>query len=84
MSGTHTYTEEGSYEYKVTVYDVGGSVTVCSGDVTVPDDKLQVAWDSPPADVPLTEGAAISTIDPSGVVASFTDDNPFAPVATSP
>ncbi len=81
VSGTHTYVEEGNYNYTVTVYDVGGSVTQTSGVVAVADAPLVVAWDSPPVGATLTEGAPISAINPSGAVAGFTDGNPFATVS---
>jgi len=35
VSGTHAYAQPGTYEYTVTVYDVGGSVTITSNDLNV-------------------------------------------------
>ena len=47
VTGTHTYAEEGSYEYTVTVYDIGGSVTVASHDIDVPDAGLDLTCQLP-------------------------------------
>jgi large repetitive protein len=78
VSGTHTYLEFGDYNYTVTVYDVGGSVTQTSGVVVVADAPLAIVWDSPPVDSTLTEGDPISDDDPTDEVAEFKDGNPFA------
>jgi hypothetical protein len=71
VSGSHTYADEGSYTVAVAIADVGGSTATAGGTAAV-------------ADAPLTAtGSTISTTEGtvfSGVVASFTDANPNAPV----
>ena len=72
ISAAHTYTEEGTYAYTVTVTDDGGSVTTVAGAASV-------------ADAPLIAGAATILMPHTGVaipgstvVATFNDANTFA------
>jgi hypothetical protein len=70
--GSHTYAEKGTYAVRVTITDVGGAKTTASSTARV-------------ADAPLT-GAAVS-IAPvhntpfNGLVATFADANPAAPLS---
>ena len=75
IDAAHTYTEEGTYAYTVTVTDDGGSVTIVNGFATI-------------ADAALTAGAATLLTPHTGValpsttvVATFTDGNTFATTA---
>ena len=70
VTGSHQYTEEGTYTVKVNVADDGGSTTTNSGPVTV-------------ADAPLTATGLsfVSTNPVSHAVATFTDVNPGATTA---
>jgi hypothetical protein len=70
VKGSHTY-EEGVYAISVSIKDVGGSSTLASLSVSVPDGQLSMS----PATVSATEGVPFS-----GVLATFTDANPNAPL----
>ncbi len=78
----HTYAEEGTYGYQVTVTDDGGSVTIFSGSAVIADASL--------VPVPTTISTVESPIYPvpvfgapifKGPVANFTDANPNAPLS---
>ena len=75
INAAHTYTEEGTFAYTVTVIDVAGASTVVAGSATI-------------ADAALTAGAATLLTPNTGVplpastvVATFTDANTFATTA---
>jgi Bacterial Ig-like domain len=75
INAAHTYTEEGTYSYTVTVTDDGGASTIVSGSAII-------------ADAALTAGAATALTASTGValpsstiVATFTDANTFATTA---
>lgn len=72
VSGTHTYTEEGTYTATVTI-----------NDVDTPTNSAAVTSTAVVADAPLTATCTnkVSSQSFSGVVASFTDANPFATTA---
>jgi hypothetical protein len=75
INAAHTYTEEGTYAYTVTVTDVGGESTVVAGSAIIADATLTAG--APVALVPHT-GVALPS---STVVATFTDANTFATTA---
>ena len=75
INAAHTYTEEGTYSYTVTVTDDGGAATIVSGSAII-------------ADAPLTAGPAVLLTPNTGValpsstvVGTFTDANTFATTA---
>ena len=75
INAAHTYTEEGTYAYTVTVTDDGGAATIVAGSAII-------------ADAALTAGAATLLTPNTGValpgttvVATFTDANTFATTA---
>ena len=75
INAAHTYTEEGTYAYTVTVTDVDGAATIVSGSAII-------------ADAALTAGAATLLTPNTGValpattvVGTFTDANTFATTA---
>jgi PKD repeat protein len=72
VNAAHTYTEEGTYAYTVTVSDDDGAATIVSGSAVI-------------ADAPLTAGPAIHlapsarvSLPGTTIVATFTDANSFA------
>jgi hypothetical protein len=65
--GSNTYSEDGSYAVSVAITDAGGSGASVSGTASVADAALTARGTT----VPATEGTTFS-----GVVASFTDDDP--------
>jgi hypothetical protein len=71
VSSAHTYAEDGSYSIKVTVTDLGGAQTTAFATATISDAGLTASANSISAirDVPF-----------SGMVATFTDANPAAPL----
>ena len=72
VSGTHTYTEEGTY-----------TITVTIADVDTPSNTATAISTAIVADAPLT-ATCMNQVSGQmfiGVVASFTDANPFATVA---
>ena len=73
IDAAHTYVEEGTYAYTVTVTDDGGASTIVSGSAIIADAALTAG-----ATVPQTgnTGIPLSTIE----VGSFTDANPTAPL----
>ncbi|HYR15729.1 MAG TPA: hypothetical protein VEQ67_16160, partial [Mycobacterium sp.] len=73
VSGTHTYTEEGSYSINVAVSDTGGSTVTLTGTATIADAALTAG---PPVVITGTEGSTVS-----GTVGSFSDANPGATAA---
>jgi hypothetical protein len=72
VSGTHTYIEEGTY-----------TITVVITDVDTPTKTATATSTANVADAPLTATCTnqVSSQNYSGVVANFTDANPFATVA---
>ncbi len=75
INAAHTYTEEGTYSYTVTVTDDGGASTVVAGSAIIADAAL--APSNPQPTVSATEGANTGSVP----VATFTDGNPTATVA---
>ena len=75
INAAHTYTEEGSYSYTITVKDTGGSFTTVSGTAIIADAALTAG----PATL-LTPSTGVA-LPSSTVVASFTDANTFATTA---
>jgi hypothetical protein len=69
--GSHTYAEKHSYAVSVKIADVGGSTTTASSTVAVADAPLSGAG------VPITPVHQVPFI---GLVASFADGNPNAPL----
>ena len=75
ITAAHTYTEEGSYSYTISVRDTGGSF------------GLTVTGTATVADAPLTAGAPVAITESTGVpftdvvVGSFTDANTAAPAS---
>ncbi len=73
ISAAHTYAEEGTYAYTVTVTDTDGAVTIVNGSAVI-------------ADAPLTAGASVIRGGSTGIslgdvfVGSFTDANPGATI----
>src|SRR5208337_87991 len=76
INAAHTYTEEGTYAYTVTVTDVGGESTVVAGSAIVADAALTAG----PAAPPLTPNTGVA-LPATTVVATFTDANTFATTA---
>ncbi len=72
INAAHTYTEEGTYAYTVTVTDDGGSVTVVNGSAIIADAALTAG----PATL-LTPNTGIA-LPSTTVVGTFTDANTFA------
>jgi large repetitive protein len=73
INAAHTYAEEGTYAYHVTVTDNGGATTIIFGSAII-------------ADAPLTAGAPVSLVSStglpiSGTIGTFTDANPVAPIS---
>ena len=71
VTGTHTYTEEGVYTATITITDVD-----------TPTNTATATSTANVADAPLTATCTnqVSGQTYNGVIASFTDANPFAPV----
>ncbi len=85
INASHTYAEEGTYAYTVTVTDSGGSVTMISGSAVIADAPLNTTGLTQPTVTttastvfPIPEfGAPVFT----GLVATFNDTNPTAPIS---
>ena len=75
IDAAHTYTEEGTYAYTVTVTDDGGAATIVSGSAVVADAALTAG---PATHLTPNTGIALPN---STVVATFTDANTFATTA---
>ncbi len=75
INAAHTYTEEGTYAYTVTVTDVAGASTIVAGSATIADARLTAG----PATL-LTPNTGVA-LPSSTVVATFTDANTFATTA---
>jgi PKD repeat protein len=71
VSGSHTYADAEPYPVGVTIHDAGGSTATAGGTATMADAPLQAA-------LPAIHPVAGSLF--SGVVATFTDANPLAPL----
>jgi hypothetical protein len=75
INAAHTYTEEGTFAYTVTVTSSDGAATIVSGSADIADASL-----TPGAPVALTPNTGVAL--PGGtVVATFTDANTFATTA---
>jgi uncharacterized repeat protein (TIGR01451 family) len=68
VTGTHTYAEEGTFGLTVTITDEGGSTATANSSADVADAALHA---QPALAQALTEGALFT-----GMVATFTDDDP--------
>src|SRR5439155_60539 len=71
VSGSHTYSEEGSFTVTISITDKGGSTKSVTATATVADAALTASGTA----VSVTEGGAFS-----GQVATFTDANTAAPL----
>jgi large repetitive protein len=85
ITATHTYAEEGTYAYTVTVTDDGGATTVISGSAVIADAALTASATQPTVD---TTEAGVFPVPQFGKpafdnqqVASFTDANLTAPLS---
>ena len=84
VTAAHTYAEEGTYAYTVTVTDDGGSVTVFSGSAIIADADLVP---TPTQPIVTTTEAVIYPVPVfspplfKGPVATFLDDNPTGPLS---
>ena len=79
VSAAHTYAEEGTYAYTVTVTDVGGSVTIFSGSAVIADAALSASATQPAVNTDEASIFPVPVFAPpvfNGPVASFTDANP--------
>jgi hypothetical protein len=84
VSAAHTYAEEGTYAYTVTVTDDGGSVTIFGGSAVIADAPLSPSPTQPTVDTVEASLFPVPVYAPpvfSGAVASFTDANPTAPLS---
>src|SRR4029450_11666736 len=72
VTGTHTYIEEGTYAITIVITDVDNPTNVATAT------SIATGADAPPAARCTNKGSGQMS---SGVVASFTDANPFATVA---
>jgi hypothetical protein len=84
VAASHTYPEEGTYAYSVTVTDDGGATTTFIGSAIIADAALTPAATQP--SISTTEAALfpVPVFAPplfTGPVASFTDANPASTVA---
>ena len=75
IDAAHTYTEEGTYQYTVTVTSVDGAATIVAGSAIIADAALTAG--APTLLTPNT-GVALPS---STVVGTFTDANTFATTA---
>jgi len=87
INAAHTYTEEGTYSYTVTVTDDGGSVTTVDGSAIIADAPLSIAGLMQPP-VAQDEPAIfpLPVFSPplfNGPVAVFSDGNPLPPTGSS-
>ncbi|HVX10740.1 MAG TPA: MBG domain-containing protein [Pirellulales bacterium] len=71
VSGAHLYAEDGVYQFRITVKDASGDFGTIAGTADVADAALRMT----PVSVAATAGATFS-----GVVATFSDDNPNSTV----
>ncbi len=77
IDAAHTYTEEGTYAYTVTVTDVDGAATTVDGSAIIADAPLTAGT---PAML-LANTGVVSSIPATTVVGTFTDANTFATTA---
>jgi large repetitive protein len=75
INAAHTYTEEGTYAYAVTVNATDGASTIVAGSATIADAAL-----TPGAATHLTPNTGVA-LPSSTIVATFTDANTFATTA---
>ena len=93
IDASHTYAEEGTYAYTVTVTDAGGATTVISGSAKIADAPLTAAAVQPTVSAdeattfPVPEFGGAPSNNPgqlfSGPVAVFSDANPLPPTGSS-
>ena len=84
VSAAHTYPEEGTYAYNVTVTDDGGSVTIFSGSAIVADAALTPNPTQPPVNTTEASLFTVPVFAPpvfKGQVAAFIDANPGATIS---
>ncbi len=87
ISAAHTYTEEGTYSYTVTVTDDGGASTIVAGSAIIADAPLSAAGLVQPVvaqDEPTI--FPLPVFSPplfNGPVAVFSDGNPLPPAGSS-
>ena len=86
VTGTHTYTEEGSYPLTVSVLDDGGATTTLTGAATVTDAALTATGNpnllstNPVTNLPV---ATFTDANPGGTIADFTASIDWGDGATS-
>ncbi len=84
VRASHTYAEEGTYAYNVTVTDDGGAVTIFSGEAIIADAPLSRSPTQPAVNTIEAALFPVPVFAPpvfSGAVASFTDANSTAPIS---
>ncbi|HEX3446848.1 MAG TPA: Ig-like domain-containing protein, partial [Isosphaeraceae bacterium] len=86
INASHTYAEEGTHAYTVTVTDVGGATTVISGSAKIADAPLTATAVQPTVDTTEAALFPLPVFAPpafSGPVAEFSDGNPLPPTGSS-
>ena len=84
VTAAHTYAEEGTYAYSVTVTDDGGSVTIFSGSAIIADASLAPTPFQPIVTTTEATIYPVPVFSPplfKGPVAAFSDNNPTAPLS---
>jgi hypothetical protein len=87
IDASHTYAEEGTYAYTVTVTDDGGATSVISGSAVIADAALSFPTQTPTTTteaalfpVPIFDPPVFSSFKSNQPVATFNDANPSAPI----